>query len=418
WQGGSAPQVGRAVHAGLRGARGASVRRVGDACRSRSHRRLGQCEAGAATLLSLHRGRRGADLRGHRLRLPLRLRIRRGVDGHEGRGRPARRPVARRRAAQGPGRDPGARGDALGNRCPEGRSARGLCAPVPDNGLACPLAVPVRSRTARCCLLPARCSRGGRRSRAARRPRVRARHRLRGRQLLGCCSARHRTSAGCRHRPHERVARPPCGDPADVTEIRIGCSGWNYAHWGERVYPKGLPPKRWLEYYAQLFDTVELNTTFYRLPHGASVEGWGAHTPPGFLFAVTASRYLTHIRRLTDLGGGIHRFYERIAPLRRSPKLGPVLWQLPPTFKRNDERLASALAALPEGRHWFGFREPSWYVDEVYALPRARRVALVIPDSPKYPFRALQLTADWTFVRFHNGRRGRRGNYSESELEE
>ncbi len=203
-----------------------------------------------------------------------------------------------------------------------------------------------------------------------------------------------------------------------MTEIRIGCSGWNYAHWRERVYPKGLPPKRWLEYYAQLFDTVELNTTFYRLPNVASVERWVAHTPPGFLFAVKASRYLTHIRRLTDLGGGIHRFYERIAPLRRSPKLGPVLWQLPPTFKRNDERLASALAALPEGRHCFEFREPSWYVDEVYALLRAHGVALVIPDSPKYPFRALQLTADWTFVRFHHGRRGRRGNYSESELEE
>src|SRR4029453_2207465 len=111
-------------------------------------------------------------------------------------------------------------------------------------------------------------------------------------------------------------------------------------------------------------------------------------------------------------------FSDRIGPPRRSPKLGPVLWQLPPTFKRNDERLASALAALPEGRHCFEFREPSWYVDEVYALLRAHGVALVIPDSPKYPFRALQLTADWTFVRFHHGRRGRRGNYSESELRE
>ncbi|HMB18558.1 MAG TPA: DUF72 domain-containing protein [Gaiellaceae bacterium] len=203
-----------------------------------------------------------------------------------------------------------------------------------------------------------------------------------------------------------------------MTEIRIGCSGWNYAHWRERVYPKGLPQKRWLEYYAQLFDTVELNTTFYRLPNVSAVESWVAHTPPGFVFAVKASRYLTHIRRLTDLEGGIRRFYERIEPLRRSPRLGPVLWQLPPTFKRNDERLASALAALPEGRHCFEFREPSWYVEEVYALLRENGAALVIPDSPKYPFRALELTADWTFVRFHHGSRGRRGNYSESELEE
>jgi uncharacterized protein YecE (DUF72 family) len=181
-----------------------------------------------------------------------------------------------------------------------------------------------------------------------------------------------------------------------VTEIRIGCSGWNYAHWRERVYPKGLPQKRWLEHYAQLFDTVELNTTFYRLPNVSAVEGWVVQTPPGFVFAVKASRYLTHIRRLTDLEGGIRRFYERIEPLRRSPKLGPVLWQLPPTFKRNDERLTSALEALPEGRHCFEFREPSWYAEEIYALLRAHGAALVIPDSPKYPFRALELTADWT----------------------
>ena len=203
-----------------------------------------------------------------------------------------------------------------------------------------------------------------------------------------------------------------------MTEIRIGCSGWNYAHWRQRIYPKGLPQKRWLEYYARLFDTVELNTTFYRLPDVSAVEGWVAHTPPDFLFAVKASRYLTHIRRLTDLEGGIRRFHERIEPLRRSGKLGPVLWQLPPTFKRNDERLASALQALPEGRHCFEFREPSWYVEDVYELLRGHEAALVIPDSPKYPFRALELTADWTFVRFHHGSRGRRGNYSESELEE
>jgi uncharacterized protein YecE (DUF72 family) len=203
-----------------------------------------------------------------------------------------------------------------------------------------------------------------------------------------------------------------------VSEIRIGCSGWNYPHWRERVYPKGVAQRRWLEHYATLFDTVEINTTFYRLPTVSAVQGWVDQTPRDFLFAVKASRYLTHIRRLRDLGGGIARFYERIEPLARSPKLGPVLWQLPPTFKRDDERLAAALAALPEGRHCFEFREPSWYVDEVYALLREHDAALVIPDSPKYPFRALELTADWTFVRFHHGSRGRRGNYSERELEE
>jgi uncharacterized protein YecE (DUF72 family) len=203
-----------------------------------------------------------------------------------------------------------------------------------------------------------------------------------------------------------------------VSDVRIGCSGWNYAHWRERVYPKGLPPKRWLEHYATLFDTVEINNTFYRLPNVSAVQGWVDGSPKGFLFAVKMSRYITHIRRLTDLEGGVKRFYERIAPLARSPKMGPVLWQLPPTFKRDDERLAGALKALPRGRHCFEFREPSWYADEVYDLLSRRGVALVIPDSPKYPFRQIELTTDWTFVRFHSGTRGRRGNYSDREIAE
>ena len=203
-----------------------------------------------------------------------------------------------------------------------------------------------------------------------------------------------------------------------MSEVRIGCSGWNYPHWRERVYPKGLPPKRWLAYYATLFDTVEINNTFYRLPRVSAVQGWAEQTPPGFVFAVKMSRYITHVRRLGGLEQGIPLFYSRIAPLARSEKMGPVLWQLPPTFKRNDERLTAALAALPRGRHCFEFRHPTWYDEEVYALLRRRGVALVIPDSPRYPFRELELTADWTFVRFHHGTRGRRGNYSERELEE
>jgi uncharacterized protein YecE (DUF72 family) len=203
-----------------------------------------------------------------------------------------------------------------------------------------------------------------------------------------------------------------------VGVVWIGCSGWDYADWRRRVYPQGLPPTRWLEHYATLFDTVEVNTTFYRLPRRESVARWVEQTPEDFVFAVKMSRYVTHIKRLADLEGRLARFYERIEPLVESPKLGPVLWQLPPTFKRDDERLASALELLPEGRHCFEFREPSWYADEVYALLREHGVALVIPDSPKYPFRTLELTADWTFLRFHHGSRGRRGNYSKSELEE
>jgi uncharacterized protein YecE (DUF72 family) len=203
-----------------------------------------------------------------------------------------------------------------------------------------------------------------------------------------------------------------------VNDLRIGCSGWNYAHWRERVYPPGLPPRRWLEHYATLFDTVEVNATFYRLPTQKAVAGWVEGTPPGFLLTVKASRYLTHVKRLTDLGGGLERFYERIEPLVRSPKLGPVLWQLPPNFRRDDDRLRAALAALPPGRHAFEFRHESWFADAVYDLLRADDVALVIGHNPSRPFQTFELTAGWTFVRFHYGARGRHGNYSERELDE
>jgi uncharacterized protein YecE (DUF72 family) len=203
-----------------------------------------------------------------------------------------------------------------------------------------------------------------------------------------------------------------------VKPVRIGCSGWNYPHWRERVYPKGLPQRRWLECYATLFDTVEVNNTFYRLPKPTSVTGWVERTPVEFVFAVKASRYLTHLKRLTDLDRGVERFYESIEPLADSKKLGPVLWQLPGNFRRDDERLGAALERLPAGRHCFEFRHASWFTPEVYELLRARDAALVIGDDPKRPFQTHELTADWTFIRFHRGHRGRNGNYSERELEE
>jgi uncharacterized protein YecE (DUF72 family) len=124
------------------------------------------------------------------------------------------------------------------------------------------------------------------------------------------------------------------------------------------------------------------------------------------------------MKRLTDLGRGLERFYEGIEPLVDSPKMGPVLWQLPGNFHRNDERLASALAQLPPGRHCFEFRHESWFVPETYELLRRHCVALVIGDHPQRPFQTHELTADWTFIRFHYGSRGRRGNYSEAELDE
>jgi uncharacterized protein YecE (DUF72 family) len=198
--------------------------------------------------------------------------------------------------------------------------------------------------------------------------------------------------------------------------VRVGCSGWNYADWRERVYPRGLPPRRWLEHYATLFDTVEVNSTFYRLASRDAVATWVEQTPDDFLFALKASRFLTHMKRLTDMDRGVERFYERIEPLVGTPKLGPIVWQLPDRFARDDARLAGALEALPPGRHCFEFRHPSWFSPDVYALLREHGVALVIGDHPARPFVAHELTTDWTLVRLHHGHRGRGGNYSESEL--
>jgi uncharacterized protein YecE (DUF72 family) len=200
--------------------------------------------------------------------------------------------------------------------------------------------------------------------------------------------------------------------------IRVGCSGWNYADWRERVYPKGVPQRRWLEHYATLFDTVEVNSTFYRLARPKAVAAWVEATQPDFVFAVKASQYLTHMKRLTDMDQGIRRFYRAIAPLAESPKLGPVLWQLPERMDRDVPRLAEALEALPPGRHCFEFRHESWFCDEVLELLRTHEVALAIGDHPERPWQPWVRTADWSFVRFHYGHRGRRGNYSDAELEE
>jgi uncharacterized protein YecE (DUF72 family) len=161
-----------------------------------------------------------------------------------------------------------------------------------------------------------------------------------------------------------------------------------------------------------------VNSTFYRLASADAAARWVEQTPPGFVFAMKASRYLTHMKRLTDMDQGVGRFYERIEPVHRAGKLGPIVWQLPESFHRDDERLAHALQHLPAGRHCFEFRHPSWFQEDVYRLLRKRRVALVIGDHPQRPFQSYEMTTDWTFVRFHWGRRGRRGNYSDRELEE
>jgi uncharacterized protein YecE (DUF72 family) len=148
------------------------------------------------------------------------------------------------------------------------------------------------------------------------------------------------------------------------------------------------------------------------------VARWVEDTPEDFVFAAKASRYLTHVRRLRELSQGIARYYERIEPLVDAGKLGPVVWQLPPNFRRDDDLLADALGGLPDGRHCFEFRHESWFTRPVYDLLSEHGAALVVGDHPKWPFQARELTADWTLVRLHHGRRGRRGNYSEREIEE
>jgi uncharacterized protein YecE (DUF72 family) len=203
--------------------------------------------------------------------------------------------------------------------------------------------------------------------------------------------------------------------------VRVGCSGWNYAHWRNGVfYPPRLAAKDWLAFYAERFDAVELNATFYRLPRLDAVERWVAETPRDFTFAVKVSRYVTHIRRLRETGEHLALLLERIDPLVRSPKLGPLLWQLPPTFRRDDDRLAAALADFPSVlRHAIELRHESWLADDVLELLRAHDVALVIADGPGIrAYQTHDLTADFAYVRLHRGTRGRRGNYSQRELED
>jgi uncharacterized protein YecE (DUF72 family) len=200
--------------------------------------------------------------------------------------------------------------------------------------------------------------------------------------------------------------------------VRIGCSGWSYAHWRGPVY-HGRPAREWLGLYAGLFDTVEVNATFYRLPRRRTVESWAEGTPDGFRFAVKTSRYLTHVRRLSGVRAGWSRMFSRVEPLAEAAKLAAVLWQLPPTFPRDDARLAAALHQLPQGyRHCFEFRHASWFCPEVLDVLRRAGAGLVIGDDPSRPFQLHEVTSDLVYLRLHRGSRGRRGNYAPSELAE
>ena len=200
-----------------------------------------------------------------------------------------------------------------------------------------------------------------------------------------------------------------------MSSLRIGTSGWNYRSWRGTVYPRGLPAKRWLEHYATTFDSVEVNATFYRLPKPDVPKAWAEQTRDGFVFAVKGSRYLTHIKRLNDATGGVERFFGAIQGLVAAGKLGPVLWQLPPNFHRDDERLSSFLDGLPSGRHCVELRHESWFADDVYALLRERDVALVAADDPRMPFQTRMRTSGWMYARLHFGDRPD-GDYSDRAL--
>ena len=181
-------------------------------------------------------------------------------------------------------------------------------------------------------------------------------------------------------------------------EARIGCSGFNYKDWRGIVYPEKLPQRRWLEHYAGLFDTVELNTTFYRLPAPETVEQWARQAPPGFVFAAKLGQFGSHRMKLRDAASWLPNHLDRVE--RLGPHLGPTLVQLPPRWRVNVDRLREFFAAAPSQLRWaLELREPSWVCDEVLAVLREHDAALCVHDLlADHPW---ELTTGWTYVRFH-----------------
>jgi uncharacterized protein YecE (DUF72 family) len=201
--------------------------------------------------------------------------------------------------------------------------------------------------------------------------------------------------------------------------LRIGCSGWNYRSWKGSFYPADLPASQWLHYYTQRFDTVEANSTFYRLPEAETFAAWAEQTPAGFVMAVKASRYLTHMKKLRDPEAPLERLFDRVAAL--GSRLGPVLYQLPAFVKYDRPRLERFLQALPARlpgrcrrrgpllRHVLEFRDPSWYVPDTFALLEEHRVALCLHDKRASEIDTPQ-PGRLVYVRFH----GTSGHYAGS----
>ena len=183
-----------------------------------------------------------------------------------------------------------------------------------------------------------------------------------------------------------------------MARAHVGCSGWNYKDWRGVVYPQKLPQRRWFEHYSTLFDTVEINNTFYRLPPPSTADAWGAQAPPGFTYAVKLGQFGSHRMKLRDAASWLPNHLDRAERLGHA--LGPTLVQLPPRWKRNAERLDEFLSVAPRSMRWaVELREESWLHEDVYEVLRRHGAALCIHDLlADHPW---ELTADWTYVRFH-----------------
>jgi uncharacterized protein YecE (DUF72 family) len=197
--------------------------------------------------------------------------------------------------------------------------------------------------------------------------------------------------------------------------LRIGTSGWQYADWRGVLYPEGVPQRAWLARYSGEFDTVEVNNAFYRLPERSVFQRWCEQTPAGFVVAVKASRYLTHIRRLRDPAEPVARLVDRAVGL--GPRLGPFLLQLPPTLRAAPGLLDACLRAFPaDARVAVEARHESWWTDEVRAVLDRRGAALCWADRQGRPVAPLWRTAGWGYVRLHEGTAAPRPSYGRSAL--
>ncbi len=197
-----------------------------------------------------------------------------------------------------------------------------------------------------------------------------------------------------------------------MTRYFIGTSGWHYDDWRGRFYPEKLPKVKWLEFYTQHFSTLELNNSFYRLPSEEAFKRWYDSSPPDFRFAVKVSRFITHIKRLKDCDEALDNFMSRSALLKE--KLGPLLYQLPPGLRRDDDLLTAFLEKLPAGlSHVIEFRHESWLTNEVYDILRRYHAGFCVFDMPKLTS-PLLATVDYAYVRFH----GSAGLYSSCYTDE